>query len=90
MLKLNDSLGRFSARDMDRLNHASEILAALHITINQTSISGKGAMAQLCFEANQEILAVLAKPAGNMKRWLERDAARKAETNNGGSSSETV
>ena len=63
-LPLSASLGRFSSRDMDRLNHASEVLAALHASIMQINIAGKGAMAQLVYEANQEILAVLQKPTG--------------------------
>ena len=68
---------------MDRLNHASEVLAALHATINQLSIAGKGAMAQLVYEANQEILAVLAKPTGNMARWMERNQPKQTEPGDG-------
>jgi len=87
---LNRSLGEFSPRDMDKLNHASEILAALHVTINQLSIAAKGAMAQLVYEANQEILSVLAKPTGNMARWMERNKQKPSEPDNGGASAETV
>lgn len=75
---------------MDKLNHASEILAALHTSIMQTSIAGKGAMAQLCYEANQEVLSVLAKPAGNMQRWMIRNGLVKTEPSDGGASAETV
>ena len=87
---LNRSLGEFSPRDMDKLNHASEILLALHTTINQLSVAGKGAMAQLVYEANQEILSVLAKPTGNMARWMERNRPKQAEPGDGGASAETV
>lgn len=89
-LPLNASLGRFSSRDMDRLNHASEVLAALHTTIMQLSLAGKGAMAQLCYEANQEILAVLAKPTGNMQRWLDRNRPQTPRDDDGGSAAEAV
>jgi hypothetical protein len=83
MMPLSYSLGRFSSRDMDRLNHASEILAALHATINQLSVAGKGAMAQLVYEANQEILAVLAKPTRNMANWMQRNAPQPEQAADG-------
>jgi hypothetical protein len=75
---------------MDRLNHASEILAALAVSINQTNLAAKGALSQLCFEANQEILAVLRKPADNMRRWMERNHPAKGTEGDGGASAETV
>ena len=89
-LPLNASLGRFSSRDMDRLNHASEVLAALHTSIMQTNISGKGAMGQLCYEANQEILAVLDKPTRNMQSWMNRNRPKVSEAGDGGASTEAV
>jgi hypothetical protein len=66
------SLGRFRVRDLDRLNHASELLAALAASIQQTNVTGKGAMHQLAYEANQEILAVMAKPVAAFQRWHQR------------------
>jgi hypothetical protein len=83
MMPLSYSLGRFSSRDMDRLNHASEILAALHTTLNQLSVAGKGAMTQLVYEANQEILAVLEKPTRNMANWMRRNGPQPEQAANG-------
>ena len=60
-LPLSVSLGRFSPTSIG-LTTRPRFLAALHASIMQTNVSGKGAMAQLVYEANQEILAVLDSP----------------------------
>ena len=72
MLPLKVSLGRFSTRDIEKLNHASELMAATVNAIRQTNLSARDAVIQLLYEANQEVLGVMSKPVENMKRWHRR------------------
>ena len=87
---LANVLGRYSIRDLDRLNHASELLAATAAGLDQLSTPAKGPLRQLVFEANQEILAVMQKPAAAFRRWHEANGQTENGGDNGGGSAETV
>jgi hypothetical protein len=90
MMKLNEALGRFSIQDLDKLNHASELLAATAAGLDQLSTPARGPLRQLVYEANQEILAVMAKPARNFALWHQRKTEGRIEAGDAGTSTETV
>ena len=88
--KLSQSLGVFAIKDLDKLNHASELLAATAAGLDQLSSPARGPLRQLVYEANQDILAVMRKPAEAFKRWHERNGEGRIEGEHAGDSSETV
>jgi hypothetical protein len=90
MRPLTRSLGAFAVKDLDKLNHASELLAAAATSVQQTNVAAKGAINQLIYEANQDILAVMKKPAAAFERWHQRNAPKPIAEEPGGDAAETV
>lgn len=70
---LSSSLGLFSIRSLDRLNHASDLLAAAAQALDRLSSPAGLPIRELVYQANQEILAVMAKPARKFQLWHQRN-----------------
>ena len=73
-----DTAMRLGKRDLERLQHASELLDAAHDSLMKTSLQAKEAIGRLLYEAQQEILHPLTRIASKLERWNERHATAAA------------
>jgi hypothetical protein len=71
-MRLQDGFARIRPADVERLNEASEALAAVHTTIKASKASYLPACEALLIRANDIILAIRDHGLANIKRALAR------------------
>jgi len=84
------SLGEFAVKDLDRLNEASELLAAAAQALDRLSSPAGLPIRELVYQANTRVVAVMAKPVAKFKRWHDRGEEKAIEADNAPGSTEAA